>query len=96
MPPPPPLNALPPDIETPPPEPPGPDTLASPPPPTQASSLPPLKRYGVLIYSFRPAITYSVFASILSLKYENPPSPPAFPLTSFPFPPNSLTSTSRS
>ena len=77
-PPAPPLVAFFPFIPTPPPSPPGPLELAFPPPPTQASNCPFLKRNGVLITSSNPAITYSVFAIILSLRYVHPPFPPEY------------------
>ena len=75
----PPLDgASPPLILMPEPTPPPPMLPASPPEPTAANNVPFSNKNGVFIFESNPAITYSVFACILNLKYDIPPKPPEY------------------
>ena len=71
-------GAFPPPTLIPEPTPPSPVLPASPPEPTVANKVPFSNKNGVLIVESNPAITYSVFAFILNLKYDIPPKPPEY------------------
>ena len=72
------LGASPPLTLIPEPSPPLPMLPASPPEPTAANKVPFSNKNGVFIVESNPAITYSVFAFILNLKYDIPPLPPEY------------------